>query len=339
MGAGQAKPEGHEGDAGTEKKSADEPVVGSKAYALWDMKDVRNVRERARAYAVEENPSLAPVTRRQFWELFSDYSKLIGAQFLSLPITLFETFKDHPDSVTVNATEVLLMLGLFCHAKTTEQLEFCFNLFDFDGGGSIDRVSMHQISCRQTKLACVLTAPLCACAQEEMTTFMTLLTRAAYKVHLIPMPVDPDTLPAVTENMFHIADADGGGDVDAHEFISWAQSHVLGKKLLAAFRTKKRKAHALSKPPVVSARSKELRSKLKASAHSHVAGKRLMAQLSRSSGFNVSEMRDLREQFSKAANEDGVRAALPLLPTVTHASQCWSNVVTRRRLTRKRLLK
>ena len=81
--------------------------------------------------------------------------------------------------------------------------------------------------------------------QAEMTQFMTLLTRAAYKVGLIPEPVPVESLPAVTENMFHIADADGGGDVDAAEFIGWAKSHVLGKKLLKAFRSKKKRAHAL----------------------------------------------------------------------------------------------
>lgn len=84
---------------------------------------------------------------------------------------------------------------------------------------------------------------------------MTLLTRAAHKVGLIAEPVPEDTLPAVTENMFHIADADGGGDVDAPEFIGWAKSHVLGKKLLKAFRTKKKKAHALVRPANVLLRS------------------------------------------------------------------------------------
>ena len=117
-----------------------EPVQGAKAYAMWKLADVRKAREAARAFALEDDPGMAPVSRRQFWELFSDYGQLVGDAFLSLPMKLFEVFKDTPESKTVNAMEVLLMLGLFCHAKTDEQLEFCFALFDFDGGGAIDRV-------------------------------------------------------------------------------------------------------------------------------------------------------------------------------------------------------
>ena len=50
-----------------------------------------------------------------------------------------------------------------------------------------------------------------------------------------------------------------------------------------------------------------LREKLKASAMSKIAGKKLMSQLSRSSGFKLEEMRNLRQQFADAANSDGVR--------------------------------
>ena len=99
-----------------------EPVQGAKAYAMWKLADVRKAREAARAFALEDDPGMAPVSRRQFWELFSDYGQLVGDAFLSLPMKLFEVFKDTPESKTVNAMEVLLMLGLFCHAKTDEQL-------------------------------------------------------------------------------------------------------------------------------------------------------------------------------------------------------------------------
>lgn len=141
-----------------------EPVKGAKAYAMWKLPDVRKAREAARAFATEEDPAFAPVSRRQFWELFSDYGQLVGDAFLSLPMQLFEVFKDTPKSTTVNAIEVLLMLGLFCHAKTDEQLEFCFALFDFDGGGAIDRVRLMRPSRRCMRVhrsRAWLSFPLC----------------------------------------------------------------------------------------------------------------------------------------------------------------------------------
>lgn len=127
-------------DDDTPKGAGGEPVKGAKSYALWHLADVRKARERARQYATDDNPGFAMVTRREFWELFSDYSKIVGSTFLALPMTLYDVYKQHRSDEKINAIEVLLMLGLFCHAKTDEQLEFCFALFDFDGGGSIDRV-------------------------------------------------------------------------------------------------------------------------------------------------------------------------------------------------------
>ena len=63
-----------------------------------------------------------------------------------------------------------------------------------------------------------------------------------------------------------------------------------------------------------------LRKKLKAAAASRIASKRLMDSLSHASGFNVAEMRDLRQQFGDAANEEGVCGVFT--PTLVATTEC-----------------
>ena len=73
-------------------------------------------------------------------------------------------------------------------------------------------------------------------------------------------------------------------------------------------------------PAKRSERSKMLRKKLKAAAASRIASKRLMDSLSHASGFNVAEMRDLRQQFGDAANEEGVCGVFT--PTLVATTEC-----------------
>ena len=127
----------NDNNEGDDKKKG---ITGSKDFGLWTLEDVEKARERIFKVPRGDHPHSIPISRRQFWELFSDYSKLIGTQFLSLPVDLFDVFCDEEGNSTINAIEVLLMLGLFCEGATDDQMTFCFNLFDFDGGGSIDKV-------------------------------------------------------------------------------------------------------------------------------------------------------------------------------------------------------
>lgn len=104
------------------------------------------------------------LTRKQYWEVFTDYSMIRNGTFLALPLDIFDAFitkSNSPDrsEVTVNALELLLMLTLFCNADQSSQLSLCFQLFDLDGGGSISR--------------------------EEMRAFFDVLISAAFHVRLI----------------------------------------------------------------------------------------------------------------------------------------------------------
>lgn len=192
--------------------------------------------------------------------------------------------KKAPLSASINAVEVVLILALFCRGAEADQLRFCFNIFDLDGGGSID--------------------------QEEMTNFMRTLMMAAYKVRLIPERIPDAEFPTAAENMFHIADADGGGDVDADEFINWARTHVVGRQLLHAFKKKKKKSHRqaghtqVQRSEEEARQAKEVQRRLQAKMKSANAGRKLLRQLSRDSGFKVEELQRLRGLFLETCDPE-----------------------------------
>jgi len=87
-------------------------------------------------------------------QCFTDYSVIRQSQFLSVPLCIFEVFKNEREQA--NVIEVLLILALFCTGDVRDQLMFCFELFDDDQSDSMD--------------------------VEEMTNFLWVLATASHKV-------------------------------------------------------------------------------------------------------------------------------------------------------------
>ena len=81
-----------------------------------------------------------PLSRRQFWEVFTDFEVVCGREWLSLPLDHFYLFQDHADDETVDAVEVLMVLALFCRADPEDALTFCFDVFDGDGSKIMELV-------------------------------------------------------------------------------------------------------------------------------------------------------------------------------------------------------
>ena len=70
-----------------------------------------------------------------------------------------------------------------------------------------------------------------------MAMLMRTLDKAAFKVGITPRPASESEIKQLTDNMFKLADADGGGDVSRQEFVSWSKDHLIGRTLINAFET------------------------------------------------------------------------------------------------------
>ena len=59
------------------------------------------------------------------------------------PASLFEFFRE---GYNVNVLEVSIALVIFCHdAEYDDRIQLVFNLFDLDGGGSLDRREISKL--------------------------------------------------------------------------------------------------------------------------------------------------------------------------------------------------
>ena len=108
------------------------------------------------------------ISRRQFWEVFTDYSQIRGAQrttqrtayrahnalcrhrmpcwcrtdnqFLALPVEYYDHFaRGRPDGM-LEVKSLLLLMALFCNSTLSDQLNWMFVLFDTDGDGTMAEV-------------------------------------------------------------------------------------------------------------------------------------------------------------------------------------------------------
>ena len=82
----------------------------------------------------KSDPQAVRLTRREFWDVFTDYTVLKGDTWLSLPLDVFNVFDDQ-GSGTVDALEVFLMMSLFSDGDIDQALRFCFTVFDTDQSG------------------------------------------------------------------------------------------------------------------------------------------------------------------------------------------------------------
>ena len=117
---------------------------------------------------------------------FSDYTKLRGATaegaaptFLSLPMSVFNVFAQ--GKPMANATQVLLMLALFCRGTRPQQLNLAFDIFDFDKSGGLDLNEMIAF------LVCLVSAIAGTASQRAMslTGAMFCQVNGAYKIGLV----------------------------------------------------------------------------------------------------------------------------------------------------------
>lgn len=106
-----------------------------KWFAVWTIELVRKAYERLRERGGERY-----LTRREFWEAFTDYDAVTDGEFLALPQDAFGmfAFKARPGTAAaragngdvVDSIEVLLALTLFCQGDASSQLRLCFEIFD-----------------------------------------------------------------------------------------------------------------------------------------------------------------------------------------------------------------
>ena len=113
------------------------------------------------------------------------------------PLPLFEFFKE---GHKVNVLEVFIALVIFCHdAEYEDRVQLIFNVFDVDGGGSLDR--------------------------REVSKLLQATIYGLTKLAGIPSP--PKTKVAdFIANMFSEIDEDGSGVVEYDELKSYIDNSM-----------------------------------------------------------------------------------------------------------------
>ena len=68
---------------------------------------------------------------------------LLFSPMINNPIRLFEFLKE---GHSINVLEVFIALVLFCkNAEYDDRIQLIFNLFDLDGGGTLDRKEISKL--------------------------------------------------------------------------------------------------------------------------------------------------------------------------------------------------
>ena len=140
------------------------------AWCRWTSDAVARAYERAKSVKpmlattdAKQNPGGVRLTRREFWDVFTDYTVLHGDSWLSLPLYVFSMF-DNTDSGTIDVLEVFLMVALFSEGEMEDQLRFCFKVFDTDHSGSItidEMLHFFQVLCRASFKVLAAAVPAC----------------------------------------------------------------------------------------------------------------------------------------------------------------------------------
>lgn len=275
-----------------------EDAFGKDEYAWWTLRDVKAACERARKLLKDgQTMHMQFLTRRQFWEVFTDYTRIVDADFLTLPMTHFDRFaKCSGKDQQVRCLSLLLVLTLFCTGETNDQLYHCFHLFDTDGGGTLDMA--------------------------EMIEFMRFLCTAAVTVNILATTPSSHEIVRIANEMFALADVDGDGTITAREFVSWARSHMMSQRLLTAFKDaredEKRKGNKriknvngetspVKEVPKIGHKTMEqiAAERVHRANLSMIASKKVLSSLSSESGFSIRELRTLRKKFLTEAGAHG----------------------------------
>merc|ERR1712138_288708 len=86
------------------------------------------------------------MSRREFWETFTNYKIVVDGEFLTLPVELFNAF-DRERKGKVYALEIFVTLAIHCCDNIKNKVRWCFRLFDFDNSNTISHTEMIML-CR-----------------------------------------------------------------------------------------------------------------------------------------------------------------------------------------------
>mmetsp|Transcript_8257 Transcript_8257/g.17956 ORF Transcript_8257/g.17956 Transcript_8257/m.17956 type:complete len:841 (-) Transcript_8257:2149-4671(-) len=121
-----------------------------KLCVLWSLVEVIKARDRFSVIYGETRSFL--IGRRQYWEIFTDYSLdlMQNGQFLSLSLELFEIFEQQGLGI-VDVREIFCLLALVSsHGILSNKLEVCFPLF---GRTMTEERVSQMLSCLQRALS------------------------------------------------------------------------------------------------------------------------------------------------------------------------------------------
>lgn len=205
---------------------------------------------------------------------------------------------------TVDAVEVLLVLAFFCTGTIETQLRLAFDIIDVDQSGEL--------------------------TIDEVQYFFLKMSTAAVKVCALDAVPSRTATRELAEKMFAVADRDGSGSVEKDEFVRWARTNVISQGLLSGFveaareeslmhgnrrptslqptadgdgarRGQQSDAETAGMTPEQAQRRQMLVRKHRAKE----MGKKIVKEMAVSSGFDVAELRKMRNLFEMHAGEDG----------------------------------
>lgn len=257
--------------------------------------------ELGRALAEAADHHCIMLNRREWMEVFTDFTVLTKSGFLSLGLEVFEALDVHKAG-RVDFVESVLMCVLCGDGSPHEQMKFAFEMFDVDGSKALN--------------------------EEEMDALIAKLARAAVVLGLIDGADAPteDIIKAIGAEMFRSADIDRSGCINEDEWVRWSLSHVMGQRLLRVLERHKnaeqiREAelaaaaskakygaygHQLRQRKVPTAKSKKgeaLSQQARENMKVRQARKATLEDLLRISPFDISELKTLLKKFSRHAHE------------------------------------
>jgi uncharacterized protein (DUF924 family)/Ca2+-binding EF-hand superfamily protein len=164
-----------------------------------------------------------PVDRRGFEQLvrplFSDSPALE-----SVLGTLYELLDLDYDG-TVDAGEILVALVALCSGSLEEKLEVCFQIFDADQSGRLDRDELRDLV--HTTLLRGLHV-----VEAIFRSHLPEGTRESVQLVLLFSLANFSAIEESAERALQSADRDGDGMVDEAEFRAWARTHPMLTQLL-----------------------------------------------------------------------------------------------------------
>ena len=134
-------------DMGNANITDNEHTHSLQEFAKWKVDDVAVAYDTFTATKIRNGKrGDMSLSRREFWETFTNYNRIVCGEFLSLPVGLFNFF-DINGKEKVHALEVFVVLAIHCAGNVTDKIEYCFKLFDFDNSNTISQTEMVML-CR-----------------------------------------------------------------------------------------------------------------------------------------------------------------------------------------------